>query len=321
MVGENESHLILNTPLSPDWPEDRLYWWLNSNGMYSVHFGYWLAKVGHVRDWFNDVHERERACWNLVWGLSGPPKLNHFVWRACKGALVVKESCKTSSNELIVFLSLAWAVCSYRNKIINEKDQPNMDCMACGFVALVEDYHLHHYKPKLWVAAACGVWSSSRWTCLPVGHVKINVDAQLRDDGIIGFGAVIRDHRGKIQVTVVHRIEASWKATMEEAHAALFDVQLASRLGYTEVILESDSLQVVQAIITEADGGASIFLFYDDIVKRKNAFNSFLCSHVKRDGNRVSHLVARGDVEVGLERIWFDPIPQNFCMLADFDLI
>ncbi|KAL2939248.1 hypothetical protein RDABS01_007880 [Bienertia sinuspersici] len=266
MVGENESHLILNTPLSPDWPEDRLYWWLNSNGTYSMRSGYWLAKLGHVRDWFNDVHEREGLL-EISVGPSGPLKLNHFVWRACKGALAVKErlydryiipskECqicgsssesiihaiffcknaqevwsktnmlqlinespmnsfaelllwiadKTSSNELIVFLSLAWAVWSCRNKIIYEKDQPNVDCMARGFVALVEDYHLHNYKPKVWVAAACGVRSSSRWTCSPVGHVKINVDAQVRDDGIIGFGAVIRDHRGKIQVATVHHI-------------------------------------------------------------------------------------------------------------------
>ncbi|KAL2942102.1 putative N-acetylmannosamine-6-phosphate 2-epimerase [Bienertia sinuspersici] len=60
-IDEEERGLILNTLCSKCGPEDRWFWWPCSNGIYTVRSGYWLAKLGHIRSWFNKTHEQERA--------------------------------------------------------------------------------------------------------------------------------------------------------------------------------------------------------------------------------------------------------------------
>lgn len=77
--------------LSRFWPDDRIYWWPSRNGIFNVRSCYWLGRLGHLRTWRLQYGERETELWHEVWRVEGPPKINHFMWRACKGSLVVKE--------------------------------------------------------------------------------------------------------------------------------------------------------------------------------------------------------------------------------------
>ena len=88
---EDEWPLILNLPLSRFRSEDRRYWWPARNGLFSVKSCYWLGKLGHLRTWRLQHGEGETKLWSNVWRVQGPPKLQHFIWRACKGSLGVKE--------------------------------------------------------------------------------------------------------------------------------------------------------------------------------------------------------------------------------------
>ena len=88
---ENEWPLVLNIPLSRFWPNDRSIWWPSRNGLFSVKSCYWLGKVGNMRTWQLQHGEGEGQLWNKVWKVQGSPKLQHFLWRACKGSLGVRE--------------------------------------------------------------------------------------------------------------------------------------------------------------------------------------------------------------------------------------
>ncbi|KAL2941944.1 hypothetical protein RDABS01_030294 [Bienertia sinuspersici] len=114
---------------------------------------------------------------------------------------------------------------------------------------------------------------------------------------------------------------ANWKPIVAEASASLFGLQVARRFWYGAIILESDSLEVVNTIINGWTGESPIFLIYDDIVALRISFDGFVCSYVKRNGNGVAHYVARMDVAVGSERLWLDSIPQSICNIAASDLI
>ncbi|KAL2922939.1 hypothetical protein RDABS01_014430 [Bienertia sinuspersici] len=88
--GEDRSK-VLNNPLSHSWPEDRLYKWPRTHGVYTVRSRYWLGKLGATSNWANAASDMEKKCWKVVWNMDGPPKLKHFLWRACVGILAVKE--------------------------------------------------------------------------------------------------------------------------------------------------------------------------------------------------------------------------------------
>ena len=47
--------------------------------------GNWLGRLGSLET-VGDMHNQLGS---KVWGIQGPPKLRHFLWRACKGSLPV----------------------------------------------------------------------------------------------------------------------------------------------------------------------------------------------------------------------------------------
>lgn len=89
--GVEDQALVWDVPLSRLWPSDSLYWWPCRNGVFSVRIAYWLGRLGRLRAWELQLGAGENNLWRRVWGIQGPPKLKHFVWRACKGSLGVKE--------------------------------------------------------------------------------------------------------------------------------------------------------------------------------------------------------------------------------------
>lgn len=72
---------------------------------------------------------------------------------------------------------------------------------------------------------------------------KVNSDAYVPNDSIVGLGFVVRNGRGEIVLMGVKRIKASW--SMEEAEAApmLFSLQMTIDVGYDKIVLENDSLE------------------------------------------------------------------------------
>lgn len=88
---EEEWDLILDIPLSWSWPNDRRFWWPNADSKYSVKSWYWLGRLGihQTRELFHGTSETK--IWQQVWNIEGPSKLKHFVWRACKGSLPIRE--------------------------------------------------------------------------------------------------------------------------------------------------------------------------------------------------------------------------------------
>lgn len=82
---------ILSIPLPRRGGEDILFWGLTKNGVYSVRSGYWLGMLGDRIEARNDASMELDRVWKTIWNLNGPPKLKHFLWRACKHSLPVNE--------------------------------------------------------------------------------------------------------------------------------------------------------------------------------------------------------------------------------------
>ncbi|KAL2903813.1 hypothetical protein RDABS01_002523 [Bienertia sinuspersici] len=90
-------------------PKDERYWWLTRNGEFTVRSCYWLA-------------------WRVIWSIEGPPKLKHFLWRACKGNLAMIERL-------------------YKRHIVQ-----SMECRVCGadVESVIHSLFECHYGKEIW---------------------------------------------------------------------------------------------------------------------------------------------------------------------------
>ena len=88
-----------------------------------------------------------------------------------------------------------------------------------------------------------------------------------------------------------------------EAVAAMFAMEVAERLDYDDIHLEGNSLTVLHAIQTKAEGSTYVHLLLDNIIELSSCFSTFTCSFVRRLGNIVAHMSAGWDTGNAMEKI------------------
>ena len=88
------------------------------------------------------------------------------------------------------------------------------------------------------------------WLPPPQNVFKVNVDAALNSKNLsAGVGAaVIRDSNGKIVAAGVNQNLLKGSASLAEAEAMLWGLQLARNTDVSSLIIESDCLEVVQLV-------------------------------------------------------------------------
>ncbi|XP_025653314.1 uncharacterized protein [Arachis hypogaea] len=78
--------------------------------------------------------------------------------------------------------------------------------------------------------------------------LKVNVDAAVGNINKGGVGVVIRDNLGQVMATTCWAIPFPLKAHETEVYAAYRGMKMAIESCFTNIILESDSMQVVKAL-------------------------------------------------------------------------
>lgn len=204
---------------------------------------------------------------------------------------------------------LAWCIWSERNqKFFENRITPN-DVLIERVYRMAEEYG--KYTARIYTTLQPKSKSSSKiWCAPPDGIVKINADASLRDEGLVGLGAVARDNHGQVIFAATRRIKACWSPEIAEAKALVLAAKLGKKYGLKEVILESDC----QLLINRLSKGAMFLSDLDsilgDILALCTYFHSVKWSHVGRDGNSVAHHLAR-IVPFGIEQIWENHCPRE----------
>ena len=102
-----------------------------------------------------------------------------------------------------------------------------------------------------------------------------------------------RNHEGKVLFAASKRVRATWPVEIVEGKALLMALRLTLKFGHKNVILEYDS----QVIISRLSKAMVYFVGLDsvleDIILLSSELNHLSWSHVKRNGNSVSHHLAR----------------------------
>lgn len=132
-------------------------------------------------------------------------------------------------------------------------DGPNI---TCYFSNMVEDYCL--YAKSVFGSPASGCGSPSSWFPPSMGQLKVNFDARVSTNGEVGLGVVVREFAGRIIMLCVKRVEVMWDASMAKVMAA-YAIELVQRFGHDGIIVEGESLLVVNALKRKQEGCSPLF--------------------------------------------------------------
>ena len=115
-------------------------------------------------------------------------------------------------------------------------------------------------------------------------NVKLNFDAAIGEEGAC-IAVVCRDHKAKVLFVWTDLIDST-DPLLAEARAALLAIQKILEAGFSSIILEGDSLLVIQAI----QSIPNIIFYIKSILAN---FSFWLASQAYRELNTTTHSVAR----------------------------
>lgn len=377
---ETDAAMILKIPLSERRPADKRIWNHTRNGKFSVRSAYHLATTLYSTCGNNlPSTSSDHPSWKQLWGCKLPPKINHFLWRACNDALPTHEalsrrgisidpscpSCGLAPETLphiifhcpaavhswgrsplriasqvlsatqfksffwdllsrlpeygiMIFAIFAWNIWKARNAFIHEKRRQDPALIYSWSMNLVEEIgkNMKRQRNKHKVGT-----ENEPWLNPPAGRLKLNADAGVFSDGTVGLGFVIRNTSGEVQLAGARRCRApTQNSTIIEALALKFGIQQALRKDLRNLILESDSSNLIQTLRGDLDRDTQTRLITDDIQDLVHELGDTTFSFVRRNANHVAHFLSHFCPNVGDDFLWVKDIPEDCKILVVNDV-
>ncbi|XP_031108704.1 uncharacterized protein LOC116013195 [Ipomoea triloba] len=145
------------------------------------------------------------------------------------------------------------------------------------------------------------------WVPPPTGTLKCNVDAMI-NDGVVGFGAVLRDHEGKFVAACGGRLNCAIDPYVAEAMAVKEALTWLKNRGTFLVIIESDCLNVCNGFNSASLDYSYVGLIIKQCKLIARDMRDIVVRHVIRSANQVAHVLARGTGSSPVLRFWdFSP--------------
>ena len=212
---------------------------------------------------------------------------------------------KGSPNDLELFFAVAWSIWWNHNQALHDDlGTPSRQVWEMA------NRILHEYKDACSLPAFSPTPTPSAWQAPPSGFFKVNVDDAASNDGRpSSIGVVIRDSRGFLIAASNKILPTPFSAEITEAMALQEGVLLASDMGISHVIVESDALSIIQAIF-DCDLGDEQGHIIQNIKDISSSFSWCSFQHLKRTGNIVAHEVSRAAKISGVSQVWKGVCPS-----------
>ncbi|CAN6715757.1 unnamed protein product [Malus baccata var. baccata] len=313
--------------------KDRLVWAANRNGKYSVKSGYmWLqVRSIDVRDHqMPVVRSISKNLWTCIWQLAVSLHLGLPTGMALfKRRLSPSPSCPLcrSADETVehVFLRCPWVAAVWFGGALNYKVdvtvvssnwgssadrqwfQAYLAVIMCliRFLSTFLRLFFRCQPPfgnfllavsSLGIARPVSVSREDvavRWCPHSSPFVKINVDASWSNSSRMGFaGVVARQDGGRFMAAVRSSILAH-SSFVAESFAILRGCELGASLGFSSVIIESDSLQAISCLNGSLENGSwEAFPILARAQRLGSAFQNCRWSWVPRSTNMAADVLA-----------------------------
>jgi hypothetical protein len=220
--------------------------------------------------------------------------------------------------EVELFVMVAQRVWFRRNSYVFEGMLPPPIGSMKDAVETLEDYRKAHENAIASIPRQRNPMPV-RWSKPSVGVIKMNWDAAMnRLKKLVGVGIIARDSCGKVLASVCSIQRYIADPSTAEAWGARQGADFGRVMGYSNVILEGDALEVVLAL--QNDEGASSF--GNLVIETKgllSCFGSGLFQHVGREGNKAAHCLAKYAVVNHLNHMWVESYPSYLSGTVNVD--
>ena len=138
--------------------------------------------------------------------------------------------------------------------------------------------------------------------------------------GYARIGVVFRDHVGQIISALSQRIPLIHSMELAEAMATRHAILFAKELSLFNAKIERDCSRVI-TILDEMGRSSTLFGHITDECKRLGvAFRFCKFKHVRREGNRLAHSLARRAILFADMNVWVESIPSDLDVVFQSDL-
>ncbi|KAK8976633.1 hypothetical protein V6N11_057233 [Hibiscus sabdariffa] len=345
---EDQVERICSIPITRGTYVDDIIWRLEGSGCYTVKSGYRLlqnaspAIASHISGFFT-----------AVWSVELPPKVRIIMWRVANNflptydnlqrrRLVVSNICPfcDSPGETVVHLMrdcalsnqplaafnlgpshktvmvIYWSVWYSRNKLVYEGYKSSIYEKITFVNAFIRE------QDSICVLKGTTRPSViSRWLAPPSPAIKINFDSAFNQQGSYAIsGAIGRNSEGLIMAACAVPHSNVPDAFVAEALACQQAVQLAKDVGFSNVIIEGDSLTVIKKINAGSHDRSVIAPIIADIKELAKNFGAISFRFVRREANKAVHVLARECRSCQTPCYWLEEAPMEATTAAEVDI-
>ena len=231
--------------------------------------------------------QRARQIWQCtkLCFASEPTAIHSFfdlVWH-----LMMRE--EHDEDKIATVVTVAWSIWTNRNVVRHGRTKKTSEALVKWSTQYLTEYRNAH-SPSEPVLRNPAV----RWSPPPTSRFKMNLDgAVFKEQKAAGIGVLIRDEQGQIVATLRQKINAHLGALEVEAKAVEVALQFAKDVGILDFIMKGDSLIVHNALCGLSPPPSSVAAIISGALGSCGMFRQVDFSHIRRQGNKPAHLLAK----------------------------
>ncbi|MQL92016.1 hypothetical protein Taro_024639 [Colocasia esculenta] len=130
-----------------------------------------------------------------------------------------------------------------------------------------------------------------RWICPPLGRLKLNIDGAFKPAGSAGGGGILRDRNGDMSFAFSQAYHSLNSNLQSEALALRDGLKICCSKGIQEVLVETDSLNLVHIISGQQTCPWDLLCILQDVAITAQQIKAEI-KHVPREANQEANCLA-----------------------------